>query len=584
MRPTHYTKFIFILLMLPLTLFSQDKYNLNFDNYNPEQEMPTGWFKWGNFKSIEGAKESDGNYVGKITSDKEGKFGCITYRIPANYVGDTIKLTGRIKYKKVRNYVGLLLRIDGHVKNKSLAFKSMQKEKIRGSSDWKEYSIKMPYPANATNIYVGGILGQKGTAWFDDFKVTIDGKDIQTLKETKQLTLDDYNSEKLTSALAKSSFQFDISNEDTLDSLMTKLGDKKIVAIGESTHGTSEFYQIREIITKRLIKEKGFDLVVLENPYDDIEMLNRDVNNKSLDSLMRKHLFSIYQTQEMKSFLQWYKNNRLNYNIEFKGCDDSYWTFYELLTDLLAPINDTQLKELLNDVKANILENSTDNFKKETKINNQIYNDISAIETRLKAIGKLTSNLQEVLFNGKNTYINFVNIKNNEPFQSRDEIMAERISYLANNTDRKIIVWAHNAHISNQIVTGQEIGIMGRDLKKEFGKDYFSIGLTTLKGNYSYIDQKFINGDHNFSERLKTETIQPREGLFWENVLAQQANSLVVDMATFAEELQTDKIIGPTKLIGYSKENEKDIYFLPLIKNFDSLIFVKETNATNPIF
>src|SRR5690606_32806639 len=115
----------------------------------------------------------------------------------------------------------------------------------------KEYSIKLPYPSNATNIYVGGILGKKGTAWFDDFKITIDGNDIQTLKETPKITLKNYNPTELKSAVSKSSRQLDLSKQEalhkSLDPLIEKIGDKKIIAIGESTHGTSEFYRLREI-------------------------------------------------------------------------------------------------------------------------------------------------------------------------------------------------------------------------------------------------------------------------------------------------------------------------------------------------
>ncbi|MDO1512193.1 erythromycin esterase family protein [Maribacter confluentis] len=589
MRLTINPAIFLVFIILPLTVFPQDKYNLDFDNFNPkEQKIPTGWFKWGFFENLSGEKISDGNYAGKVVSDGNGKFGCITYWIPANYVGDTIKLSGRIKYENVKDYVGLLMRIDGYSKKKSLAFKSMQSLKIRGTNDWKEYSIQLPYPKNAKAIYVGGILGKKGVAWFDDFKVTIDGKDIQTLKETERLTLEKYDSGKLKSALSKSSSQLDLPNEqnirNNLDSLIEKVGDKKIVAIGENTHGTSEFYQIREIITKRLVEEKGFNLVVLESPYDDIEILNRDLNTRPLDSLIRKHLFSIYQTQEMKSFLQWYKDNRSVHNIEFKGCDDSYWTFYELLKDRVNSTNDDKLNKLLKNLETNIQKSSNDNLKKEFKINNSIYNDILSIENHLKSTNSLTKQIEEILFNGKNTYVNYVSIKNKKPIQSRDEIMADRISFLAKESDKKIIVWAHNAHISNEIITDNEIGIMGRDLKKEFGKDYYTIGFTTLNGNYSFMDEKFINGDHNYTEKLKTASFQPIEGLFWENALSENGNSFIVDMSTLTNELDTDKIIGPTKLIGYSKESEEDIYFLPLIKDFDCLIFIKETNATTPIF
>lgn len=581
--------YFLILLILPLIVESQNKYNLDFNDFNQEeQKMPTGWFKWGNFENLTGEIISDGNSVGKVVSDKNGTFGCITYRIPANYVGDTIVLSGRIKYENVKNYVGLLMRIDEHSKKSPLAFKSMQYQKIRGTSDWREYSIKLPFPSNAKAIYVGGILGKKGVAWFDDFKVSIDGIDIQKLEETKRLTLEDYNSNKLESALSKSSRKLDFSSEETLrnslDPLIEKIGDKKIVAIGESTHGTSEFYRLREIITKRLIKEKGYRLVALENPYDDIEILNRDLHKSPLDSLMHKHLFSIYQTQEMKSFLQWYKDNKSEYNIEFKGCDDSYWVFYELLKDNINSINDKVLNKLLEELKSNIEKSSTDNLKKEHKVNNSIYNNILEIENYLESTKKTTKSIREILFNGKNTYINYVNIKNQKPIQSRDEIMADRISFLAKNSDSKIIVWAHNAHISNEIITDNEIGIMGRDLKKEFDSDYYTIGLTTLKGSYAYMDEKFINGDHLYTEKLKTESFQPVDSLFWEKKLSQNGNSFVMDMSDLKNQLTTDEIIGATRLIGYSKESEEDIYYLPLIKNFDTMIFIEETNSTKPIF
>ncbi|WP_421823773.1 erythromycin esterase family protein [Flagellimonas oceanensis] len=579
----------FIALFSVLGIFSQNKYNLNFDDFDPEeQKMPTGWFKWGNFENLTGEKIGAENSVGKVISDSNGKFGCITYRIPANYVGDTITLTGKIKYENVKDFVGLLMRIDGRSRNRSLAFKSMQNQKIRGTSDWKEYSIALPYPSNAKTIFVGGILGKKGIAWFDDFKVTIDGKDIQTLQETERLTLDNYNTGELKLSLSKSSSPLDLSNEknlcNSLNSLIEKVGDKKIVAIGESTHGTSEFYRLREIITKRLVEEKGFNIVVLESPYDDIEILNKDLSSLPLDSLMRKHLFSIYQTHEMKSFLEWYKESRPNYNIKFKGCDDSSWAYYELLKNHLGSVDDKKLGSLLQRLKSNISKTPAKNLKKEYKINASIYNNILAIETYLKSNKEMTKTVEEILSNGKNTYINYINIKNGKPIQSRDEIMAERISFFARNQNNKIIVWAHNAHISNEIIADSEIGIMGRDLKKEFGDGYHSIGLSTLNGSYSFIDQKFINGDHDYTEKLKTTDFTSHKGLYWENVMALNGSSFYTDMSILKKELGTSEIIGPTRLIGYSKESEKDIYYLPIVQDFDSLIFIEETNSTTPIF
>src|SRR5690606_6023088 len=249
-------------------------------------------------------------------------------------------------------------------------------------------------------------------------------------------------------------------------------------------------------------KEKGFNLVLLESPYDEIELLNKKLQKEELNGLMKKHLLSIYQTQEMHSFLQWYKDELSNHDIKFKGIDDSFWTLSELLDIFLGDIDDKKLSKLHKKFKSNIGKEAAANSKNENTIGSAIFYNLVEIEKYLKSTNKLTPALAEALFNGKNTYVNYVNLKEGNRFQSRDEIMADRISFLAKSPGNKIIVWAHNAHISNEVITDNEIGIMGRDLKKEFGDDYHSIGLKTLAGSYSYIDEKFINGDHNYSDKL----------------------------------------------------------------------------------
>jgi erythromycin esterase-like protein len=80
--------------------------------------------------------------------------------------------------------------------------------------------------------------------------------------------------------------------------------------------------------------------------------------------------------------------------------------------------------------------------------------------------------------------------------------MADRISYLLYNSDSKIIVWAHNAHISNEIVTDNEIGIMGRNLKQEFKKKYILLDYYT-KGSYSFIDRGLLMETIFYIDELK---------------------------------------------------------------------------------
>lgn len=182
-------KKILTFLIFITTLSSQAqtvrKFNLGFENQTEKTTLSNGWFKWGNYDLVIDSMAHSGTKSGKITSTNNGNFGSIAYKIPANYAGKTIKLEGYMKIKNVENgFAGLLLRVDGN--ESSLAFDNMQNRNITGTKDWQKYSINLNYPEEAENIFIAGILSGKGEAWFDDFVLTIDGKNIQNLNETKK--------------------------------------------------------------------------------------------------------------------------------------------------------------------------------------------------------------------------------------------------------------------------------------------------------------------------------------------------------------------------------------------------------------
>ena len=49
--------------------------------------------------------------------------------------------------------------------------------------------------------------------------------------------------------------------EDPYKTLVERVGNARVVLIGEASHGTHEFYHERNEITRRLIEEKGFTAV-----------------------------------------------------------------------------------------------------------------------------------------------------------------------------------------------------------------------------------------------------------------------------------------------------------------------------------
>jgi erythromycin esterase-like protein len=49
-----------------------------------------------------------------------------------------------------------------------------------------------------------------------------------------------------------------------VDAVLDLVGDRRLVLLGEASHGTHEFYALRAAITRRLVEERGFDAVAVE--------------------------------------------------------------------------------------------------------------------------------------------------------------------------------------------------------------------------------------------------------------------------------------------------------------------------------
>jgi erythromycin esterase-like protein len=62
-----------------------------------------------------------------------------------------------------------------------------------------------------------------------------------------------------------------------LDPLMELVGNRRFVLLGEASHGSHEFYELRARITRRLIAEKGFNAVAVEADWPDAYRVNRFV-------------------------------------------------------------------------------------------------------------------------------------------------------------------------------------------------------------------------------------------------------------------------------------------------------------------
>src|SRR6476469_11248160 len=64
-------------------------------------------------------------------------------------------------------------------------------------------------------------------------------------------------------------------DDPAFGAMFDRFGDRRVVLLGEASHGTSEFYRARAAITRRLIERHGFSIVAVEADWPDALAIDR---------------------------------------------------------------------------------------------------------------------------------------------------------------------------------------------------------------------------------------------------------------------------------------------------------------------
>lgn len=170
--------------------------DLSFENW-PEQGTGPDWGMWGSGYLLE--TDTSEFVSGKKALKTSPSRGWDTtdyvnpYIVfPVEFTGKTIRLEGHIKLEKVENgFAGLMLRLDGP--NGQIAFDNMSSQHLSGTSLWQNVAVELPYDESVKFLYVGVVHSGSGTAWFDDLKVYIDGKNIREIEPKEAVTYEALN-------------------------------------------------------------------------------------------------------------------------------------------------------------------------------------------------------------------------------------------------------------------------------------------------------------------------------------------------------------------------------------------------------
>jgi hypothetical protein len=118
----------------------------------------------------------------------EGKFGGMMQMCRAeSFRGKRLKLTGFIKTLDVVGTANLWFRVDGEV-GKMLAFDNMSERPIKGTTDWREYSVVLDVPENANALAYGIFIAGAGMAWLNDVQLIEVDSDVKSTNMEKSIT------------------------------------------------------------------------------------------------------------------------------------------------------------------------------------------------------------------------------------------------------------------------------------------------------------------------------------------------------------------------------------------------------------
>ena len=114
-------------------------------------------------------------------------------------------------------------------------------------------------------------------------------------------------------AIANAAEAFDSIESADLSSLLTRIGDARVVLLGEATHGSSEFYRMREAISRELILKKGFNFIAIEGDWPDAARIDHYARHREYPpsewTAFARFPTWMWRNNEVRDFVDWLRKH-----------------------------------------------------------------------------------------------------------------------------------------------------------------------------------------------------------------------------------------------------------------------------------
>jgi erythromycin esterase len=394
-----------------------------------------------------------------------------------------------------------------------------------------------------------------------------------------------------------------------LDTLINKIGDARIVMLGEASHGTHEYYTWRAHITKRLIKEKGFNFIAVEGDWPDCYSLNRYIkqyvpDKKAYDVLNEFERWPtwMWANWEIVALAEWLHNHNkslpVDKKIGFYGLDVySLWDSMEEIKQYLQKVDPAALEVAQEAFKC------FEPYKKDDGTSyayaSQMVPELCETEVvdLLKEIQQRRPNYDhdyEQAFSAEQNALVAVNAEKYyramvkggaASWNVRDSHMEETLERLLDlhGTTSKVIVWEHNTHIGDSRATDMtdegmyNIGELVREKYKK--EEVFLVGFGSYEGT--------VIAGRNWGAQMKVVDVPEAKDGTWEHLLhkAGTDNKLLL-MDDFMEDIFLEERIEHRAIgVVYNPVYERYGNYVPSIVplRYDAFIYIDKTKALHPL-
>ncbi|MCY9510032.1 erythromycin esterase family protein [Paenibacillus larvae] len=281
------------------------------------------------------------------------------------------------------------------------------------------------------------------------------------------------------------------------------VADKRIVWVGENSHGVAQNNTLKSKLISFLYSEMNFKVIAFESGLSECYSVNSLMDDLDAEEIMRQSIFSVWSTRETLPLFQLLKSTDLS----LAGFDFQPSSKANPLREMLQRQED--LEKATIEKLHGLTEYSVrwyDRIGKFRVVRKRIPREIlaefeSSKREKLKTITQLRRELasqprNQVLLmldrflDNTETFLNCITLSSREYTNLRDQIMAQNLEWLLTviYPHEKVIVWAHNFHIFKNFKTFTGYRPMGSLVSKQIVEDSYYIGLFMYQGTAALIN------------------------------------------------------------------------------------------------